>query len=243
MSSSLKSTLLYLITVDEMSLKWAKNVAPHHQKPFGSKKRADRYLLGRALLEQMILHHYQIAPPLRFEYAAKGKPSLLNAPEISFNLSHSDSLLALTIGKKGPLGVDIEDHQPRKSFDALLKRTFSPEEREWIESSPHFLSAFFALWSGKEAYLKADGRGLSALKSLILKPKVGELSGDLKEHRLYIAPQFRHTALPTQTHALAVATDEMSPPPIYELTIEESGGDFTLIKKERAPSWDLILIP
>lgn len=85
-----------------------------------------------------------------------GKPELRKGfPH--FNLSHSGNYVALAIAD-APIGIDIEQVQP---FDwAVVRRCFNMDEREWLLTQATD-EAFYRLWTGKEAVMKATGKGFS----------------------------------------------------------------------------------
>jgi len=62
------------------------------------------------------------------------------------------------------VGVDVEQVRPRSTTPHLEQRFLTPGERELLaqRANDHGESAFFIIWSRKEAYLKALGLGLAA---------------------------------------------------------------------------------
>lgn len=86
------------------------------------------------------------------------KPYLRDYPEIQFNLSHCHGMVACIISSK-EVGIDIEEIRafPR----AVMKKVCSKEEQQWIEQSTCMEESFFRLWTLKESYIKAVGKGLS----------------------------------------------------------------------------------
>lgn len=95
--------------------------------------------------------------------AAHGKPELAAFPELSFNVSHSESFAMIAVAAGAPVGVDIEIERPRSRLDALAARVLSDDEHaEWLEAEPpERVRAFLARWTAKEAYLKAIGAGIT----------------------------------------------------------------------------------
>lgn len=86
-----------------------------------------------------------------------GKPLLTDARP--FNLSHSGDYALLGVAD-ALIGVDIEQLKPRR-YAAVAGRFLSPAERDYLHSSENELDAFFTLWTLKESYLKAIGKGFS----------------------------------------------------------------------------------
>ena len=95
---------------------------------------------------------FQNARPMRhmdIAYGEKGKPYLPEFPGLYFSLSHSGDYVALALSCH-PVGVDIQEK--RELSDALQMKYFTEEERK----SGY---APFAVFSGKESYIKFTGEG------------------------------------------------------------------------------------
>lgn len=112
------------------------------------------------------------AGEVRFEYSAAGKPSIAPRPNqrpLHFNLSHSEELAVVAVTPLAPLGVDVERVRPLDDADALVARFFSRNEHRAFSALPadQRPPAFFALWTRKEALLKATGEGLGQPLSLV----------------------------------------------------------------------------
>jgi 4'-phosphopantetheinyl transferase len=127
-----------------------------------------RFAVGRGLL-RTILGHYLDRPPgsIRFEANAHGKPGLDPASgvdaSIRFNLAHSGSLVVYALARGRDLGVDIEQIRPDFTGLAIAGRFFAPGESEALRALPEAdrTLAFFHGWTRKEAYIKAQGKGLA----------------------------------------------------------------------------------
>lgn len=94
---------------------------------------------------------------------ARGKPSLDLPLAPHFNLSHSGALAMIAISRAAPLGVDVEVLRPTPRFDDLAARFFAPSETAALRALPEAqrLDAFYACWTRKEAFVKADGSGIA----------------------------------------------------------------------------------
>ncbi len=184
-----------LLEITPESTQWAKREFPQFLNPMLGVKKQTTYLLSRALLLYTLQKYYD--PSLtaipEITYNNHLKP-IFKDTDISFNLTHSSEFVALIITQgHHSVGIDIETIKPRKNFEGLLNRSFKPPESSWIlnqtpknssETKNHPLSheemvRFFLLWSAKEAYLKADGRGFQGLDSLVLLPEKKQIQGDL----------------------------------------------------------------
>ena len=90
-----------------------------------------------------------------------GKPSLPDGPE--FSLSHGGSLAVLVVSN-APVGADAE-RLDRTADAAHLERLLTQEEARWLRETPD--ARFSALWTRKEAVMKAVGLGLRLAPSAI----------------------------------------------------------------------------
>jgi 4'-phosphopantetheinyl transferase len=81
---------------------------------------------------------------------------------VRFNLSHSGDVILLAFAVNRDLGVDVEQVRPEVNIDNLAASCFSPVERAAIFRNPDAARLrFFEYWAAKEAWMKADGRGMS----------------------------------------------------------------------------------
>ncbi|TCV92880.1 4'-phosphopantetheinyl transferase [Luteibacter rhizovicinus] len=127
-----------------------------------------RGVSAEALFRPLIAAYASVpADDLPIVRGEHGKP-WLSAPlgELAFSWSHSGdtALCAIARGDAGfELGVDIERVRPRPRLLALAERFFSPSEAALLRSCTEEtrLDMFLALWTSKEAVLKAHGGGLS----------------------------------------------------------------------------------
>lgn len=122
-----------------------------------------RYIEARGQVRCLLAQYCHCAPEaLQFAAEAHGKPYLPAYPELAFNLSNSQDRLAVAVGSKRKIGIDIEVHRERMNLNALVRRCLAASEQGYWESLPQELQpqAFFALWTQKEAFVKAVGRGL-----------------------------------------------------------------------------------
>lgn len=130
---------------------------------FLRKEDAYRSLLGELLVRQAIIRHTELTNrEIRFAANAYGKPFLQNKPEFCFNLSHSGQWVVMIWGwETAFLGIDVEKIAPMDM--KLAERFFSPPEYEalLLQTGESRLDYFFHLWTLKESYIKALGKGLS----------------------------------------------------------------------------------
>jgi 4'-phosphopantetheinyl transferase len=138
--------------------------------------RRQEYLLGRVLLRRLLAERLHCpADELVFCTGPHGKPVLCDE-SWQFNLSHSGDWLVLALCQAGPLGVDVEMGLRRRQILPLARRFYAASEYAWLLSLPaqEQESAFYRLWSRKEAVLKAQGDGIAAgLDKLCFVPEEG----------------------------------------------------------------------
>jgi 4'-phosphopantetheinyl transferase len=132
---------------------------------FHFEKDRRKFTVARASMRTILAAYLRAAAQeLSFAYSENGKPALAEtASGIRFNLSHSGEMGLLGVVLRRDIGVDIELVRPDVETDNLARRFFSPLERESILALPEGerISAFFRCWTCKEAFLKAQGVGLS----------------------------------------------------------------------------------
>jgi 4'-phosphopantetheinyl transferase len=125
---------------------------------------ADRrdYAIAHGLLRRS-LSRYAPVPPHRWRFAsgANGKP-FINDGCLSFNLSHTRGLVACTVAHSTPLGIDVERINRVTDVESLADRFFSHSETAALcRGAADVHVRFIDLWTLKEAFVKATGRGLS----------------------------------------------------------------------------------
>jgi 4'-phosphopantetheinyl transferase len=122
-------------------------------------------VLAYQLLKEGLQQAYGITDSPLFEYNEHGKPSIVDHPEIHFNLSHCKEA-AICVVSDQPVGVDVESLRQYK--DGLAEYTMNEKELHQIKTAPNPDSEFIRLWTMKEATTKLTGTGISDnLKSVI----------------------------------------------------------------------------
>ncbi|KUI98767.1 4'-phosphopantetheinyl transferase family protein [Vibrio sp. MEBiC08052] len=96
----------------------------------------------------------------RIEY---GKPAIAGTPSLWFNISHSNGVGVLLLSKSGDVGVDIEFKKKDSQILKIARRFFHREEMVQLESLPSkdVYRQARQLWTLKESYIKAIGKGLA----------------------------------------------------------------------------------
>lgn len=244
---------VFLLNVDDGSIDWAQKNYPQFFNEKLRGKRQISYLLSRALLLHVLQNYYDFDILPELAHSAYGKPYFPTC-NISFNLTHTDHFLGLLITRGNhPLGIDIETIKQRRNFAGLLQKTFSITETQWIlglTEQPVFplqknsrlsldaIERFFLLWSAKEAYLKADGRGLQALRTLLLNPKHQKMQGDLREGSLLLQTLTHQKSATKSAFALYLPTSMIESTCITDLSCNHAVPIHTTLSSH---SWQIIM--
>jgi 4'-phosphopantetheinyl transferase len=124
------------------------------------------FLTGRLLLKRLLAGHLNTEPcAVRFIKNAYGKLFLhpdLRGAGLFFNLSHTDRLVACALSPFPFTGIDVE-LSTKPHFD-VMPQVFVDDEIRFVQSQPTLrerLTAFYRLWTRKEAVMKATGKGFS----------------------------------------------------------------------------------
>lgn len=139
---------------------------------------------------------------------AHGKPKFTDPSAPKFNISHSGDWV-VGIAGEGPLGIDVEEINPRT---VVLNDVLSPAERHDLEAipAPYKGRYFIRLWTLKEAHLKAEGVGLVAGSPARLSFRIDD------EGTATLAGQtgqlLHQSILLDKHHAYATCTPQRRPP-------------------------------
>ena len=125
------------------------------------------YALSHAML-RLVLSEYAPVKPQEWQFVTGdwGKPEIASPvtdTPLWFNLSHTDGFAVCVAGRVRQLGVDVENMNRMESCDEIAQRFFAAAEYEYFRNLPPALQreAFFRIWTLKEAYIKAEGKGLA----------------------------------------------------------------------------------
>jgi 4'-phosphopantetheinyl transferase len=124
------------------------------------------FVLARGLLRTILASYIQLpADRITFQYGPRGKPTL--CPEfqadIDFNLAHSEDCVLYAFTRHCELGVDLELVRQMPEATSIAKQFFAESEyADLLSVAPEKQArAFYNCWTRKEAYVKANGQGLS----------------------------------------------------------------------------------
>lgn len=124
------------------------------------------FIVCRSSLRQLLGAYSGTQPQLlKLQARANGKMEMkagANMADLRFNVSHSADLALIAVTTAGPVGVDIERKRAIWRMESLARFSFSQSElSSWQQVPPEDRAGvFLAVWTRKEAFLKATGRGL-----------------------------------------------------------------------------------
>ena len=134
---------------------------------FATDQLRNRWVVGRGILRTLLGSYLDESPAaLQFRYGEHEKPFLAGALAergIDFNVSHSRSLALLAFARERQIGVDVEWIRDDLEQAEIASRFFSTTESGQLLDLPaaEQVERFFALWTCKEAFVKAQGGGIT----------------------------------------------------------------------------------
>jgi phosphopantetheinyl transferase len=149
-----------------------------------SSLRPDKRRMARfsAFMRRRIWAEILGVPPstLTFRTGRYGKPYLAGRSDAGFSVSHSGLYWAMAVLPRDWIGLDLEEHKPRRLLASMAKYYFGVEESE---------ERFYRLWTRNEAYTKYRGTGLryDVASQPIPPPHVGVFTAILPEFALTLS--------------------------------------------------------
>lgn len=128
-----------------------------------------RTIAGELLARRLIAQQYGISPDcISFGRTERGKPFAIGLP-VEFSVSHSGELVLCAVSDK-PVGADIQRIRPVN--DRLIARVCTEKELLFVTdkrlSEQEKTKRFFRIWTGKEAYFKFTGTGITDLHAVCI---------------------------------------------------------------------------
>lgn len=136
----------------------------HRAERFINEAHRRRYLLAHFFLRSILARYLAIpAAKIVFFKQANGKPYIQSQANLQFNMSHSEDMALYAITQGREIGIDIEKINEQIDVLAIAARFFAADEYQSLKILPAEEQAlkFYEIWSGKEAYIKATGAGLT----------------------------------------------------------------------------------
>lgn len=124
------------------------------------------YVVTRAVLRALLARVLALEPSgVRLQLGPQGKPFLAQThhSDVQFNVAHSHQLALIALTRGPQLGVDVEYRRDLDDAQRIAKRFFSKQEVNALLAAPAARQheRFFRIWTRKEAFIKATGKGLS----------------------------------------------------------------------------------
>jgi len=161
---------LIRLQADEDTLtQLASTLAPMEKKraeTFHFDRDRNRFVAGHGMLRTILARYLRTEPTqIWFEYGPNGKPLLggqFARSGLQFNLAHCKDLALLAATRGRVVGVDLEKVCVMEGAEEMAACFCSPQEKAEFDSLPvdQKDEAFFRLWTRKEAWLKATGKGI-----------------------------------------------------------------------------------
>jgi len=202
---------------------------------FRSAEDRTRFVLGRGLVRILLGEYLGQAPStMSLVAGAHGKPELQGGQrngDVDFNVAHSGGWVLIGVARGLSVGVDVEQVRDFPGLEGIASRWFARGEAEEILGLParRRVSAFFGLWTLKEACHKALGVGLHApLDQFRFPVGVPVAAAPLSE-----VPGVQHEGVPwsvwnlgvEEGYAAAVAVDRAGVRPVVRFWTGSGDGD------------------
>jgi 4'-phosphopantetheinyl transferase len=127
-----------------------------------------RFIQAHGSVRQILSDYSKAgAATLTFARNRNGKPCLVpqaNGPKLQFSLSHSSDCCMVAVRRDQPVGIDVEKIRDLPRAIDIAQAYFAPAEGRALNGLQGTAQrdAFFALWTHKEATVKALGISLAA---------------------------------------------------------------------------------
>lgn len=186
----------FLIDLDKVSEKEAINATKYVDYSILQKAEKKRLLkdqikiiITHAILKKMLAERLNRShTSIKLIYNETGKPHFKDYP-LHFSLSYGEKYSVLAFHTKYPIGIDIEHLRAHLKLIEMAKLFMHTSEIKQMHLSDDMSSYFFALWSLKEAFLKANEIHFDDLSKYDLSMKLNENQIFLKnspEQSLYV---------------------------------------------------------
>jgi 4'-phosphopantetheinyl transferase len=107
----------------------------------------------------------------------RGKPIVCGASMRHISIAHTGNLVAAAASAIGPVGIDVEHRDRARDLTRLALAAFGPAECQAVAS--HGVSAFYRIWTIREAISKATGDGMALVTDRIDRVPVDMVDGAL----------------------------------------------------------------
>ena len=119
-----------------------------------------RYVIYRAILKILLAAYTKLDfKNINLSLDFNKKPYLESHPYLFFNISHSEDYAVMAISNR-KIGIDVEYMSEDFKYTDLLPDIFDKSEIVSIENAANTKETFYTLWTRKEAFVKALGKGI-----------------------------------------------------------------------------------
>ena len=176
--------------IDPDNNKWYKCLSDKRIEKVERLKKADKKaqsIGAELLLNYAVKQKYKTKTPVKWSTDGNGKLYLIDYPDLYVNLSHSGCYAVCAVNNT-PVGVDIQ--RGRECDMKMARRFFTSEETYYINSSLDKEHSFFKIWTRKESFVKAIGKGITIpLNSFSVLDDMLEYNGKSYKFREYTVSQ------------------------------------------------------
>ena len=120
----------------------------------------NRFIICRSLLKFVLsIHTKSDIKQIKLDYQKNKKPYLSSHPSVFFNVTHSEYYGLIAIANRA-IGIDIEHID--KPYDVVnsLEHIYNDKEISLIQNAIDKNYTFHSIWTRKEAFVKALGKGI-----------------------------------------------------------------------------------
>lgn len=195
---------IYYASASGISLETCEPISGYRRKRLSETQDEKRKRVGLAAELLLIKALKDLMPglalPAKIVCGKNDRPELEGVP-LHFSLSHTGEFAACAISDV-PVGLDIQIREAPR--DNILRRVFSPEEREYVLADAQPAFAFTKLWTMKESVVKLSGEGIGAMLSGI---------------NVLGMPWIWHEEIEGVHFALCCGPDRMPHPELYKIQL------------------------
>ncbi|MGV3484228.1 MAG: 4'-phosphopantetheinyl transferase family protein [Planctomycetaceae bacterium] len=125
----------------------------------------NQHIVGRGMARTLLAAGCMPPQEIQFAFNPHGKPDVTSPPAAKrpFNIAHTEGLVLYAACDRGRIGVDVE-RLARNTDCAIARRYFAAPEVEFVMDQPNddaMRLAFLKVWTLKESFVKAVGKGLA----------------------------------------------------------------------------------
>jgi phosphopantetheine--protein transferase-like protein len=137
------------------------------------------HLMARWMCRTILSRYEPEIEPFQWQFQPNihGKPEVTGPKSMDgilyFNITHTEGVVVMAISRSGQVGVDVERVGRPMDYLGMSRRFFAEIEAEAVSniSEAERSELFYRIWTLKEAYVKAIGKGLAhALDSFWFSP-------------------------------------------------------------------------